>query len=192
MALLDGKKKPMRSGGNFQREKFSEGVASGGAGGGTGGGAGGGRGVSGMGKAPGKPELHTSMTQEPEPDKGHSGQTTIMHGEDGSHTVKHADGEETEHPNIHHAMMAVASKHESGDHGVMHHHGGMPEHPHEGMEEHHTVTTHHVGMDGEVQGPHHHGSPEEAGQHLASMMGDDGHGLGEPSMPMDMGPGDYA
>lgn len=174
MALLDGKKKPpmrsggMMSGGNTQREKFSAGLNRGGA-------------DPGMGKAPAKagPETHGGGVG-PE---GQEGQTTISHHPDGSHSVKHSDGEETHHPSTGHMLMGMHAKHHPGESGGhMHEHGAG-------------VTTHHVGMDGEVQGPHDHASPEDAGMHLASAVGgadEMGHGSGEPGMPVEMGSGDWA
>lgn len=105
---------------------------------------------------------------------GSESSTTIQHHADGSHTVQHHDGETSEHPSTGHMLMGLHAKHESGDGMHVHKHDGMPNHPHEGMEPHHAVTTHHVGMDGQVEGPTHHGSVDEAGQHMQQVMGEDG------------------
>ncbi len=91
--------------------------------------------------------------------------TTIEHHGDGSHSVHHADGEHSDHPTTGHMLMALHAKHAEGDGGHLH------AHP-EG-----TATTHHVGMDGMVEGPHEHASAEDGANHLSSMMGG---GAGEP------------
>ncbi len=87
--------------------------------------------------------------------------TTITHHADGSKTAAHSDGETSEHPNSGHLAMHMHSKHEDGE--AMHVHKNMD-----------GATTHHVGMDGQVQGPHQHGSTEEAADHMKSMLGDGG------------------
>lgn len=87
--------------------------------------------------------------------------TRIEHHEDGTHTVHHHDGETSgPHPSMAHAAMHLAAKHDGGEHGhIMPHPGGG-------------ATTHHVGMDGEVQGPHEHQSEDEGYEHLASNIGE--------------------
>jgi hypothetical protein len=95
--------------------------------------------------------------------------TQITHHADGTHTAVHSDGETSEHPHLGHLAMALHSKHLGGDGAHIHAHGGM------GGEEG-AVTTHHVGADGVVEGPHHHASMDEANSHLASMIGQDGEG----------------
>ena len=120
-----------------------------------------------------KSSSHMPMPHMPEPPHGGDGKKTeIEHHEpplpDGTkHTVTHADGEISKHPNAGHMAAHMHAKHEGGEVGNMHS-GGM-----EGG-----VTTHHVGPDGEVNGPTEHASPEEGGQHLASMMSGE-----EPEMP---------
>lgn len=87
------------------------------------------------------------------------GTSTVTHHEDGSHSVSHHDGEKTHHPTAAHMGMHMAGKHDGGEHGhIAPHPAG--------------ATTHHVGMDGEVQGPHDHGSEEEAYSHLKGSIGD--------------------
>ena len=101
------------------------------------------------------------------PHEGGGKQTTITHHPDGSHEIHHSDGETSKHPNAGHAAAHFHAKHDGGDVGNMHSDGGM-------------VTTHHVGPDGEVNGPTEHASPEEGANHLAMMMNGD-----EPEMPGD-------
>ena len=91
--------------------------------------------------------------------EGASGETRIMHNEDGSHTVAHPDGEETSHPNLHHAMMEIHGKQHPGEPAHI-------AHVHEAG-----VTTHHVMHDGEPQGPQEHPDVESAGEHLKETMG---------------------
>ena len=93
--------------------------------------------------------------------------------EDGKVSMEH-DGEKSEHPSIAHAAMHLHAKHEVGPAMHVHNHGGSPMGEHEGMEGHHSVTTHHVGPDGDVQGPHHHSSMEEAANHMHSAIGEGG------------------
>lgn len=87
--------------------------------------------------------------------------TTITHHADGSHTAVHSDGETSEHPSSGHLAMHMHAKHGHGE--------AMHVHKHEGG-----VTTHHVGMDGMVEGPSEHGSTAEAGDHMQAMLGEDG------------------
>jgi hypothetical protein len=145
MALMDGKKKDYSSGGNTQRQKFNSEV-------------------SGLSSKKAKPETKAHAGEEPGTGEG-GGITTITHHGDGTHSVMHHDGETTEHPSTGHMLMGLHAKHEMGGGGHMHSHGGM-----EGAEG--SVTTHHVGMDGEVQGPHHHADEMAAGEHLANALGE--------------------
>lgn len=87
--------------------------------------------------------------------------TTITHHADGSKTAVHSDGENSEHPDGGHLAMHMHSKH--GDGEAMHVHKGMD-----------GVTTHHVGLDGQVQGPDQHGSTDDAASHMQQMLGEDG------------------
>lgn len=87
--------------------------------------------------------------------------TTITHHADGTHTAAHSDGETSDHPTSGHLAMALHAKHGDGE--------GM--HVSKNMD---GVTTHHVGMDGQVQGPDQHGSLDEAQQHMTQMLGEDG------------------
>lgn len=87
------------------------------------------------------------------------GTSTVHHHEDGSHSVEHHDGETTHHPSGGHMGVHMAAKHDGGEHGHIHAHERG-------------ATTHHVGMDGEVSGPHEHESVQEGGNHLMDMMGD--------------------
>lgn len=92
---------------------------------------------------------------------GHSGsETRIEHHEDGTHSVHHADGEKSgPHPTMAHAAMHLAAKHDGGEHGHIMPHGAG-------------ATTHHVDMSGEAQGPHEHGSEDEAYSHLKNSIGE--------------------
>lgn len=93
--------------------------------------------------------------------EGSGNTTTITHNGDGTHTAQHSDGETSEHPSMGHLAMHMHGKHEGGM--AMHaHHDGMG------------VTTHHVGHDGMVEGPHQHGSADEAGEHMKQVLGEDG------------------
>ena len=85
--------------------------------------------------------------------------TEITHHEDGTHTVKHADGETSEHPSLGHAMMAVHAK-QGGDNAVHAEHDGVG------------ITTHAM-KDGEVESREHEG-PEEAGEYMKQCLGEDG------------------
>lgn len=91
--------------------------------------------------------------------EGGGGETKITHHPDGSHTVSHHDGEMSEHPNAGHMAAKIHSKHSDGEVGNLHAHEMG-------------ATTHHAGMDGEVNGPMEHGSAEEGAEHLGQMMGD--------------------
>jgi hypothetical protein len=83
------------------------------------------------------------------------------HG-DGTYTSE-CGGESMDHTHIGHALMHIASHHEPDG---IHHHVHS-----DGM----SITDHHVRDGAEVEGPHEHGSPEEAGEHLASVLsGGDG------------------
>lgn len=94
--------------------------------------------------------------------EGGEATTEITHHADGSHTAKHSDGETSEHPNMGHLAMHMHAKHSDGEamHAHKHDEGG--------------VTTHHVGMDGMVEGPNEHGSTEEAADHMKQTLGEDG------------------
>ena len=101
------------------------------------------------------------------PHGGEGNETKIIHHPDGTHEMHHSDGEVSKHPNAGHMAAHLHAKHAGGEVGNMHSDGGK-------------VTTHHVGADGEVNGPTEHASPEEGGNHLAMMMSGD-----EPEMPGD-------
>lgn len=87
------------------------------------------------------------------------------HGDGTYHSM--IGGEKTEHPSLGHALMHMAAHHEPEGTHVHAHSDGMG------------VKTHHVSDGGEPQGPTEHESPEEAGQHMASVM----NGEGGDSMP---------
>lgn len=108
------------------------------------------------------------------PAEGEESSTTITHHADGTHTAEHSDGEKSEHPNLGHLAMHMHGKHEGGM--------AMHAHEHDGG-----VTTHHVGMDGMVEGPHDHASADEAGEHMKQVLGSDG-GNGAMNMSDGMEP----
>jgi hypothetical protein len=95
-------------------------------------------------------------------------ESRIEHHGDGTHTIHHHDGETSgPHPSMAHAGMHMAGKHDGGEHGhIMPHAGGG-------------ATTHHVGMDGMVEGPHEHGSEEDGYDHLKQNIGDGADMMGE-------------
>lgn len=108
---------------------------------------------------------------------GGGSKTTVEHHGDGTHTIHHADGEKSgPHPSMAHAMMHMTGKHDGGEHGhIMPHPAG--------------ATTHHVTMDGAVEGPHEHGSEDEAYNHLKGSIGEGAEMMPEGEMPR-MGGGD--
>ncbi len=114
-----------------------------------------------------------------------NGTTTITHHGDGSHSVDHADGEHSDHPTTGHMVTHLHGKHADGEAMHVHHHGGN-EHS-EGK----PVTTHHHGHDGMVEGPHHHGSMDEAAEHMKATIGDDGGNGAQQMAPSEM-PGEGA
>lgn len=73
-------------------------------------------------------------------------------------TVK--GGEEEQHPDMGHALMAMAAHHKPEGKHVHAHHDGMSVHSH-GIH------------GGEHDGPNEHSSGEEAGQHMGSYLSDD-------------------
>jgi hypothetical protein len=145
-----------KSGGNVQRENHMNKMMGGG-----------------KGSPDSKPQGNTPADS-PDGEPEASGQTTIEHHGDGTHTINHADGEKHENVSTGEMAMHLHSKHEVGPAMHVHNHGGAPMHEHEGMEGHHTVTTHHVGHDGTVEGPHHHEGMDAAAEHMKSAIGDGG------------------
>jgi hypothetical protein len=96
---------------------------------------------------------------------GEKTHTLTEHG-DGSMTSRMHDGTETKHPDHLHAMAHMAHHITGGDKHHMAHHDGMSTHSHS------------IDESGQHNETHENASPEEAGQELASAMGD---GQGEPS-----------
>lgn len=91
------------------------------------------------------------------------------HG-DGTVSVHHGDGETTgPHPSMAHAAMQMIAKHQGGEHGHIEPHPGGG------------ATTHHVSMDGEVQGPVDHESEDEAYNHLKGSVGEGCEMAGDPA-----------
>lgn len=113
---------------------------------------------------PGKPEekpMGKPMEAKPQGAEAEGGMSSTLHdhGDGTFHTVSH-DGAEEQHPSIGHALMHIASQHSEGKHVHAHHDGGGK------------ITSHHVGHMGGVEGPTEHGSPDEAGQHAAMVLGE--------------------
>lgn len=150
--MFSGKPEPSKirsGGGNHEREAFREKVSK----------------VSPMGgdKMPAKES------------GGSSGETSIKHEADGTHTVKHADGEETKHPNMGHALMTVHAKHSASE---GHHIESHPDGKH---------TSHHADMAGMVSGPHEHEDGKALMDHMGQMV-DEHEGMG-PIDTSSAGPG---
>lgn len=94
---------------------------------------------------------------------GSGTETTITHHPTGELEVHHSDGEVSKHPNAGHMAAHLHAKHTGGEVGNMHRDEATGK-----------TITHHVGPDGEVQGPMEHDSPQDGADHLCqSMCGDD-------------------
>jgi hypothetical protein len=128
-----------------------------------------------MGKAPKAP----GMDKEPEEASSAGGGAHSElhdHGNGSFHTVM-ADGTKTEHPHLHHALAHMAAHHGPGEKHHLAHHDGM------------SMTTHHVGEDGQVQGPHDHDNAEAMKDNLGKFFNEEesegggwGGGEKEPAM----------
>jgi len=79
---------------------------------------------------------------------------------------------------IGHHLMQQAADHPSG---------GKHMHVHQGDDG--AITSHHVGHDGEVQGPHSHENMEALKQHMSQFFDEEGHEGGAPEMAMHHGGG---
>ena len=119
-----------------------------------------------MGSA--KPKMGGSAVAEHEPKMEGEGQSmghiTIHKGEGGGYSTETHDGEKMEHPTLGHALMHAANHHEP-DSKHMH----VKDDSMGGME------SHHVGEDGEVQGPHSHENIEALKQHMDQFLNEEGH-----------------
>jgi hypothetical protein len=93
-----------------------------------------------------------------DPNEG-GGSELHAHGDGSYHSV--IDGAKTEHPSIGHALVHMAAHHEPEGTHVHAHHDGM------------SVKMHHAADGGDPQASEHE-SPEEAGQHMASVMNGEG------------------
>ena len=88
-----------------------------------------------------------------------SASTTLHdHGDGTFHTESH-DGESVDHPHIGHALAHMAGKHGGGAKHMNVHENGMGGH-----------TSHHVGEDGQAQGPHDHDNIESLKDHLGKFF----------------------
>lgn len=108
---------------------------------------------------PAMPGASKPMAAKPAETKAPGATSELSDNGDGTFHTKTPDGKEMDHEHIGHALMHIASKHAEGKH-VHVHEDGM------GM-----VSHHHMGH-GDVQGPHEHGSADEAGDHVKDVMGD--------------------
>jgi len=100
----------------------------------------------------------------PMPEGGGGGEmrsTLVSHG-DGTHHIEHEDGQQSEHPHIGHALMAMAGKHSDGKH--LHTHS-------DGMGGGHTVHTSEHG--GEPEGSEHE-NVESVKDHMSQFFDDEG------------------
>ena len=97
---------------------------------------------------------------------GDGGHYELHPHEDGSAHSVTPDGQEMQHPSMHHAMMHVAGHHDGeGAHSIVKHHaeGGHTSHHHK---------------EGETSGPHEHEDMESVKQHMQGVAGEDGGGEG--------------
>lgn len=90
------------------------------------------------------------------------------HGDGSFSTRMHGEGEATKHPTHMHAVAHLAHHVTGGDKHHIAHHDGM------------SVHTHGIHESGEHDGPHEHGSANEASQHMEAFMGDGEDGHQEP------------
>ena len=108
------------------------------------------------------PEEPKMAAEEPMGEEKPSADSTTLqdHG-DGTFHTEGQDGMREEHQHIGHALMSMAAKHGQGaDHMHVHHEGGK-------------ITTHHVGADGGVQGPHDHANTEALKAHMDQFLGEE-------------------
>ena len=96
---------------------------------------------------------------------------TIHKHADGTHSTETEGGEKMEHPTLGHALVHAAAHHEPDSSHMHIKHDGMG-----GLE------SHHVGEDGQAQGPHEHPDVEALKSHLDKFLGEEGkeHEGGEP------------
>jgi hypothetical protein len=101
---------------------------------------------------------------EPEEEQGGEGAPITLHAHgDGSYHTETEDGEREEHPHIGHALMHMAHHHDPDAKHMHVHHDGE------------AMTTHHVGEDGMVQGPHDHENLEALKDHMDQFLDEEGH-----------------
>ena len=94
---------------------------------------------------------------------GDSTQTTITHNGDGTHSVQHADGDETgPHEHLHEAFAHISAKQHPDD-----------AHSHVLHEADGTHTSHHA-KDGEVSGPHSHPDMDALREHMDRFLAEEG------------------
>ena len=98
-------------------------------------------------------------------DTGESvGHITIHKHADGGYRTETHDGQTEQHPHLGHALMHAAAHHEPDAKHMHVQHDGMSG----------EMTSHHVGEDGGVQGPHQHPDAEAAGEHMKQFMAEEG------------------
>jgi hypothetical protein len=115
-------------------------------------------------KAPEHQPGHNRQLGHGDPSQTESGgkaSTTLHDHGDGSYHTEGSDGEKVEHPDIGHALMHMAGKHSDGEH--MHAHKG----------EDGSLTSHQVGEDKQVQGPHNHENIEALKDHMGKFLNEE-------------------
>ena len=109
--------------------------------------------------APMKSEPTGGAMPQGDGDGGGEQRSTLVSRGDGSHSIEHEDGTQTDHPHIGHALMHLAGKHSDGKHHHAHSDGmGGP------------VTTHKSEHGGEPEGPNEHENAESAAEEMKEMM----------------------
>lgn len=111
-----------------------------------------------------RPEV--AKPEEGKPEEGHGEHSELHPHEDGIQFKTIKGGAEENHPDLGHALMALAGHHKPEGKHVHAHHDGM------------SVHTHGI-ADGQHDGPHEHGTPEEATDHMGSYLSDGSEGDNE-------------
>jgi hypothetical protein len=124
------------------------------------------KGMGGMGKMghtmPAKSDPMKKEQGKTGGEMGEGKQTTITHNEDGTHSVHHADGEQSDHPDHLHMLTHIGHKVTGGDKHHMVHHDGMQMHSH-GVHE-----------SGEHDGTHSHENLDELKSSMDQFLGEEG------------------
>ena len=89
---------------------------------------------------------------------------TIHKHADGSHSTETHDGEKMEHPTLGHALMHAANHHEPD-----------AKHMHVKSDGMGAMESHHVGEDGNIEGPHDHENIEALKDHMGKFLDEEAH-----------------